>query len=274
MIYDVSSFYFAQFLKKSYFTQTKRTDECKCYNLMLPIELGHNCHCCGKNVFGKLRFNLLGVYKCLQKPKRSHFFPKRVMTCSPECLAKQKKKILEIDGWRCKLIQNKPSSEELNEFVDEHRLEDYKCGYCGNYNIAGTHKMYICKRCDLEFYCNTDCQHKHWEEHKKVCKRRVKAAKGKKTKLKRFVKRCHCMEPWETHLVNSDANSVCAWKECSRKVTKCEATWGGSYFQHCAHGVIQTKLWYCKRTCKRAYDKFRVEGCKELGIDFHTSYRE
>jgi len=38
------------------------------------------------------------------------------------------------------------------------------CGHCAH---VGCHHR--CKRCKKVAYCDTDCQHAHWEEHKKEC---------------------------------------------------------------------------------------------------------
>lgn len=38
-----------------------------------------------------------------------------------------------------------------------------QCAVCGN---PGTKK---CSQCKAVFYCSTECQRKHWPEHKKTC---------------------------------------------------------------------------------------------------------
>lgn len=42
-----------------------------------------------------------------------------------------------------------------------------KCSYCSA--PTGNKKLLTCSRCKLSYYCNRDCQMKHWPEHKKNC---------------------------------------------------------------------------------------------------------
>lgn len=39
------------------------------------------------------------------------------------------------------------------------------CANCSTYNV----ELSRCKRCYSVYYCNSNCQREHWEEHKKTC---------------------------------------------------------------------------------------------------------
>eukprot|EP00055_Hartaetosiga_balthica_P004381 m.141296 g.141296 ORF g.141296 m.141296 type:complete len:133 (+) comp38269_c0_seq1:96-494(+) len=52
------------------------------------------------------------------------------------------------------------------------------CGWCGghnsnddgmNKNSSSGNKLLRCSRCKTTFYCNKECQKKHWKVHRKVC---------------------------------------------------------------------------------------------------------
>ena len=41
-----------------------------------------------------------------------------------------------------------------------------QCGSCNNPN-----SKLKCSKCKLIYYCNRECQVKHWKEHKLICKK-------------------------------------------------------------------------------------------------------
>ena len=47
----------------------------------------------------------------------------------------------------------------------------FKCFYCGKHG----HNLPKCRQCSQAYYCNADCQRKHWKKHKPVCRATVAA---------------------------------------------------------------------------------------------------
>ena len=47
----------------------------------------------------------------------------------------------------------------------------FKCFQCGKRG----HKLPKCTQCSQAYYCNADCQRKHWKKHKTVCRAAVAA---------------------------------------------------------------------------------------------------
>lgn len=55
-----------------------------------------------------------------------------------------------------------------------------------------TENLRECSRCRIALYCSAECQHKHWPEHKRICKQLAKLRKDKTDsrngKVKNFLK--------------------------------------------------------------------------------------
>ena len=47
----------------------------------------------------------------------------------------------------------------------------FKCFHCGKHG----HNLPKCRQCSQAYYCNADCQRKHWKKHKPVCRATVAA---------------------------------------------------------------------------------------------------
>ena len=47
----------------------------------------------------------------------------------------------------------------------------FRCFECGKHG----HKLPKCMHCNQAYYCNADCQRKHWRKHKPVCRAAVAA---------------------------------------------------------------------------------------------------
>ena len=47
----------------------------------------------------------------------------------------------------------------------------FKCFHCGKHG----HNLPKCRQCSQAYYCNADCQRKHWKKHKPVCRAAVAA---------------------------------------------------------------------------------------------------
>ena len=54
----------------------------------------------------------------------------------------------------------------------------FKCFQCGKRG----HKLPKCTQCSQAYYCNADCQRKHWKKHKPVCRAAVAALARRATR--------------------------------------------------------------------------------------------
>ena len=54
----------------------------------------------------------------------------------------------------------------------------FKCFQCGKRG----HKLPKCDQCSQAYYCNADCQRKHWKQHKPVCRAAVAALARRATR--------------------------------------------------------------------------------------------
>ena len=54
----------------------------------------------------------------------------------------------------------------------------FKCFQCGKRG----HKLPKCTQCSQAYYCNADCQRKHWKKHKPVCRAAVAALAQRATR--------------------------------------------------------------------------------------------
>ena len=54
----------------------------------------------------------------------------------------------------------------------------FKCFQCDKRG----HKLPKCTQCSQAYYCNTDCQRKHWKKHKPVCRATVAALARRATR--------------------------------------------------------------------------------------------
>ena len=54
----------------------------------------------------------------------------------------------------------------------------FKCFQCGKRG----HKLPKCNQCSQAYYCNADCQRKHWKKHKPVCRAAVAALARRATR--------------------------------------------------------------------------------------------
>ena len=54
----------------------------------------------------------------------------------------------------------------------------FKCFQCGKRG----HKLPKCTQCSQAYYCNADCQRKHWKTHKPVCRAALAALARRATR--------------------------------------------------------------------------------------------
>ena len=53
----------------------------------------------------------------------------------------------------------------------------FRCFHCGKHG----HNLRRCSQCAQAYYCDADCQRKHWRKHKPVCRAAVAAlARGRR----------------------------------------------------------------------------------------------
>ena len=78
----------------------------------------------------------------------------------------------------------------------------FKCFQCGKRG----HKLPKCTQCTQAYYCNADCQRKHWKKHKPVCRAAVAALARRATRerLARAVR-----DKGKDKVVHSEDDDVC-----------------------------------------------------------------
>ena len=54
----------------------------------------------------------------------------------------------------------------------------FKCFQCGKHG----HNLPKCRQCSQAYYCNADCQRKHWKTHKPVCRAALAALARRATR--------------------------------------------------------------------------------------------
>ena len=65
--------------------------------------------------------------------------------------------------------------------INEHKtlwVTVFKCFQCGKRG----HKLPKCTQCSQAYYCNADCQRKHWKTHKPACRASVAALARRATR--------------------------------------------------------------------------------------------
>ena len=74
---------------------------------------------------------------------------------------------------------NGPASDDTNIVADDKKktgtktlwVTVFRCFHCGKHG----HNLPKCRQCAQAYYCNADCQRKHWRKHKPVCRAAVAA---------------------------------------------------------------------------------------------------
>ena len=54
----------------------------------------------------------------------------------------------------------------------------FRCFHCGKHG----HKLPKCRQCSQAYYCDSDCQRKHWQKHRPVCRAAVAALARRATR--------------------------------------------------------------------------------------------
>lgn len=62
-------------------------------------------------------------------------------------------------------------SKSTQYWMDRTKLVKKEYQECDHCHAKSKKKLHKCGGCSKAFYCNKKCQHDHWEQHKKCCKR-------------------------------------------------------------------------------------------------------
>ena len=105
----------------------------------------------------------------------------------------------------------------------------FKCFYCGKHG----HNLPKCRQCSQAYYCNADCQRKHWKTHKPVCRATVAALAHRAHRL-RVARAVREKENVEEGVKQEDKLCVICQDRPQAPVQVCAVVWG-------IHGVVQTE---------------------------------
>ena len=78
---------------------------------------------------------------------------------------------IKSDGEKKKSGGNKTGKKTLWVTV-------FRCFHCGKHG----HNLPRCRQCAQAYYCDSDCQRKHWPKHKPVCRAAVAALARRATR--------------------------------------------------------------------------------------------
>ena len=73
--------------------------------------------------------------------------------------------------------EQQPLVKDTNKVEDKDKgtktlwVTVFRCFFCGKHS----HNLPKCRQCAQAYYCNADCQRKHWKKHKPVCRAAVAA---------------------------------------------------------------------------------------------------
>ena len=81
---------------------------------------------------------------------------------------------------------NGPASDDTNIVSEDKKktgtktlwVTVFRCFHCGRHG----HNLPKCRQCAQAYYCNADCQRKHWRKHKPVCRAAVAALARRATR--------------------------------------------------------------------------------------------
>ena len=94
----------------------------------------------------------------------------------------------------------------------------FRCFHCGKHG----HNLPKCRQCSQAYYCDTDCQRKHWKKHKRVCRAAVAALarRAHRERLARAVR-----EKGKDKVKGAEEDELCVI--ClSKPVDPVEVSWG------------------------------------------------
>ena len=83
---------------------------------------------------------------------------------------------------------DKPSDEKITSSDGMHKKNTggkktmwvtiFRCFECGKHG----HDLPKCRQCNQAYYCNSECQRKHWRKHRPVCRATVAALARRATR--------------------------------------------------------------------------------------------
>jgi hypothetical protein len=138
-------------------------------------------------------------------------------------------------------------SDKEKDVIRQEYFEIYPqtltmCASCG---VAVGKKTKKCKGCLSVYYCNLECQNKHWDQHKIFCK--------KNRVLSEMLKLRPCFTEMEVMYYKRSENMECCLEECGKKFQPSTLQTPTFLYRTCEKGghhihVIQ-KL-FCNDKCR------------------------